>query len=169
VTITTPDQRRRSQPVVSAGLRVVGAALVGTIGGIHGYLWAEAGYRHLPTVGWMFLALTIASGLATGALLVVPVRYGAIVAAGGAMLAAGTIGGLVISITVGLFGFKDSIHAPLAAASVWVEAAAVVVLALLAGLWVPQRAWPASRHGSAHAGTKSYDEGNGRDSGPGTT
>lgn len=112
-------------------LRVVSAGLVATVGGIHGYLWADAGYRHVATVGWMFLALTIGAGLAALSLLVTPRRGITLVAGGSALLAAVTIGGLIISVNVGLFGFRDSLRAPLAVTSLIVEAAAVAACAWL--------------------------------------
>ena len=46
----------------------------------------------------------------------------------GAAFAASTIGGLVLSVEIGLFGFKDSLGAPWAATSLAVEAAAFLIL-----------------------------------------
>jgi hypothetical protein len=51
-----------------------------------------------------------------------------VVALGGPLFAAGTIGGLILSVDVGPFGFMDSLRAPNATTSFVVEAAAFVVL-----------------------------------------
>jgi hypothetical protein len=61
------------------------------------------------------------------ALLVAVLRH-FVVALGGALFAAGTVGDLILSVEVGLFGFMDSLSAPYATASLIVEAAAFVVL-----------------------------------------
>jgi MYXO-CTERM domain-containing protein len=57
----------------------------------------------------------------------------------GALVAAGTLAGLLLSTTVGLFGFVESTQAPLWWESFWVELAAVVVLAALALLTARRR------------------------------
>ena len=54
-------------------------------------------------------------------------------------VALGTLGGLIIATTVGLFGFKESTDAQLWWQSLWVEVAAAVVLAALAALAARRR------------------------------
>jgi hypothetical protein len=103
---------------------VVGAALVATTAAIHLHLWAS-GYREIPTIGPLFLFQGIA-----GAILAVVVvawrRLVTVVAAAGFMIA--TIGGLLLSVYVGLFGFRDTLAAPFAGLSLAVESAGAVVL-----------------------------------------
>ena len=64
--------------------------------------------------------------------LAAPRRYLALAAGAGALMVAGTLVSLIISINVGLLGFTDSFDAPFAHQSLWVEIAALVVLAATA-------------------------------------
>ncbi|MGY1804943.1 hypothetical protein ACI78T_16810 [Blastococcus sp. SYSU D00922] len=114
-------------------LRLAGAALLAAMGWIHLDLWGD-GYRSIDVIGPAFLLNTIAGfGLAV-LLLVIPRALVTWVAAVGALTAAGTLGGLLLATTVGLFGFTESTAARLWWESFWVELAAVVVLAVLAVL-----------------------------------
>ena len=124
-----------SPPV--AVLCLIGAILLVLSALIHLHLWST-GYRHIPTIGPLFLLQgVVALGLA---LLVVAARR-AWAALAGAVFAASTIGGLLLSVEVGLFGFKDSLSAPYATSSLLVESVAVVVLATaaLVGIGRPAR------------------------------
>ena len=124
-----------SPPV--AVLCLIGAILLVLSALIHLHLWST-GYRHIPTIGPLFLLQgVVAVGLA---LLVVATRR-AWAALAGAVFAASTIGGLLLSVEVGLFGFKDSLSAPYATSSLLVESVAVVVLATaaLVGIGRPAR------------------------------
>lgn len=135
--LAKPDRRRRAafgrwrRALVTLAASS-GGGLVSASGAIHLDLW-DMGYRHVPTIGWLFLFQGIA-GVLLGALIVIRRRI-VPVASGGLFLAA-TIGGLLLSATVGIFGFHDHLDAPLAGASLAVEAAGLVVL-LVAGalLW----------------------------------
>jgi hypothetical protein len=109
---------------------IVGAGLVATTAGIHGHLWAS-GYRNIPTIGTLFLLQAIA-GVALAVALVTLRRFMVFMAGAGYM--ASTIGGFFISWQVGLFGFKDTFAAPLAKASLVVEAAGLVALIACAAL-----------------------------------
>ena len=129
---------RRPASGVLWGLRIVGAALLAVMGWIHLDLW-QAGYRTLSVIGPAFLLNTIAGfGLAV-LLLVTPRSLLPWVAALGALTALGTLGGLILATTVGLFGFKESTAANLWWESFWVEIAAVVVLGALAALAARRR------------------------------
>jgi vacuolar-type H+-ATPase subunit I/STV1 len=110
----------------------VGSLLLIVSALIHLHLWST-GYRHIPTIGPLFVAQGVV-GLVVAA--AVAVSRHTLVAVGGALFAASTIGGLVLSVDVGLFGFKDSFSAPYATLSLVVESAAVIVLsaAALTGL-----------------------------------
>ena len=119
-------------------LRVVGAVLLAGMGWIHLDLW-QNGYRTIDVIGPAFLLNAIAGfGLAV-LLLVTPRQLLPWVALLGALTAAGTLGGLLLATTVGLFGFVESTAASLWWESFWVEVAAIVVLGALAGLAARRR------------------------------
>jgi hypothetical protein len=111
--------------------RLVGAGLLLWMAWIHWHLWST-GYKHLHVVGPLFLVNAIGGVLMALAVLAVPSRWLSLTAAAGALMAGGTLVGLAISINVGLFGFKDFLNAPFARLSVWVESAAIAVLAVVA-------------------------------------
>jgi hypothetical protein len=111
--------------LVTTVLALAGAVLLGVSAAIHFHLWST-GYRHIPTIGPLFLLQGIA-GVALAVVVAVTRRAWATLL--GAGFAAGTIAGLLLSVEVGLFGFKDSLSAPYATLSLVVESAATVVLA----------------------------------------
>src|SRR6202011_3650840 len=90
-------------------LRVVGSGLLIATAAIHLDLYLT-GYRTIPTIGWLFLLQVIAAfglGLAVLAIprrLVTPSR---LAAAAGAGFALATLGGYLLSVLTGLFGFKE--------------------------------------------------------------
>src|SRR6516225_1611804 len=88
---------------VQLGLRVVGAGLLAATGAIHLDLYLT-GYKNIPTIGWLFLLQVIA---AFGLALLVLVRGGRLAAALGAGFAVATLGGYLLSIWFGLFGFTE--------------------------------------------------------------
>jgi hypothetical protein len=98
---------------------------------IHLDLWLD-GYRTIDVVGPGFLLNALAGFGLAALLLVTPRSLVAWVALLGALTAAGTLAGLLLSTTVGLFGFVETTKAPMWWESFWVEIAAVVVLAALA-------------------------------------
>jgi predicted lipoprotein with Yx(FWY)xxD motif len=114
-------------------LRVVGAGLLIATGAIHLDLYLT-GYRTIPTIGWLFLLQVIAAfGLALAVLaipdrLVLPSR---LAAAAGALFALSTLGGYLLSVWIGLFGFKEVSTSAGIAAGV-LEVSAFAVLAALA-------------------------------------
>jgi hypothetical protein len=83
------------------------------------------GYRNIPTVGPLFLLQGI-SGFLLAAILLLSRRLLVIVTAAGFMIA--TIGGLLLSVYLGLFGFMETLAAPYAGVSLGVEASGAVVL-----------------------------------------
>jgi hypothetical protein len=121
------------------GLRIVGAILLAAMGWIHLDLWLD-GYRNISVIGPAFLLNTIGGFGLAALLLVTPRRFLPWVAALGALFCAGTLGALLISTTVGLFGFKESTAAALWWESFWVELVGVVVLGALAALAARRRA-----------------------------
>jgi predicted lipoprotein with Yx(FWY)xxD motif len=114
-------------------LRVAGSGLLIATAAIHLDLYLT-GYRTIPTIGWLFLLQVIAAfglGLAVLAIpsrLVIPSR---LAAGAGAGFALATLGGYLLSIWIGLFGFKEVRTTAGIVAGV-VEVAAFVVLAALA-------------------------------------
>jgi len=115
---------------------VIGAVLVAASASIHLHLWASSFYRHLPTIGPLFLLQAVSGYLIAIAILVLR-RLGPVVI--GAGFCAATAGGLLISVNGGLFGFQDSLTAPFAGLSLVVEAAGFAVLVGAAGLRIAGR------------------------------
>jgi hypothetical protein len=120
----TPQTGRRRAGALA--LRLTCVALLAWIGTVHLHLWLE-GYRQIPTDGPLFL-LDAVAGLALAALLLVWTTPLAGLLASG--YAAATLGALLISLTVGLFGFRESISASYVTQSLAIET--IAVLALLA-------------------------------------
>ena len=89
---------------------IAAAATVAVSAVIHLHLWGT-GYRHLPTVGPLFL-LQAVSGFALSALLILTRRVWAAVLSFGLICA--TLAGFIMALYVGLFGFRDSWSAPFA-------------------------------------------------------
>ena len=85
------------------GLRVAGAALLAATAGIHLDLYLT-GYRSIPTIGWLFLLQVIAAFVLALAVLVTGSR---LAAAAGAGFALSTLGGYLLTVWIGLFGFKE--------------------------------------------------------------
>jgi hypothetical protein len=137
--MATPTRARaRSGTGVLRTLRVVGAALLAVMAWIHLDLWLD-GYRTIDVVGPAFLLNAIAGFGLAALLLVTPRALLPWVAVLGALTAVGTLAGLLVATTVGLFGFVESTAADLWWESFWVEFAAIVVLSALAGLAARRR------------------------------
>jgi predicted lipoprotein with Yx(FWY)xxD motif len=113
-------------------LRVAGAGLLIATGAIHLDLYLT-GYRSIPAIGWLFLLQVIAAfGLAL-AVLAIPSRLAVasrLAAAAGAGFALATLGGYLLSVWIGLFGFTEVRTTAGIAAGV-VEVAAFAALAAL--------------------------------------
>jgi predicted lipoprotein with Yx(FWY)xxD motif len=117
-------------------LRVVGSGLLIATAAIHLDLYLT-GYRTIPTIGWLFLLQVIAAFGLGLAVLAIPRRPAAallasrLAAAAGAGFALATLGGYLLSVWIGLFGFKE-VRTSAGIAAGLVEVAAFVVLAALA-------------------------------------
>ena len=114
-------------------LRVVGSGLLIATAAIHLDLYLT-GYRTIPTIGWLFLLQVIAAFGLGLAVLAIPSRLviaSRLAAAAGAGFALSTLGGYLLSVWIGLFGFKEVRTAAGIAAGL-VEVAAFVALAALA-------------------------------------
>ena len=129
MTTGTLEQRRRSGAAVWI-LRLLGAALLLAIAGIHFYLWQQ-GYDGIDVIGPAFLLQSILGVGGAGLLLITPHRFLPWVALLDLAFAAGSLGALLISTTVGLFGFVETTTATLWWETLWVEIAAIVVLGAL--------------------------------------
>jgi predicted lipoprotein with Yx(FWY)xxD motif len=119
-----PDQRGRW---LQLGLRVAGSVLLAVSAGIHLDLYLT-GYRSIPTIGWLFLLQVIAGFVLAAAVLVTRSR---LAAAAGAGFALSTLGGYLLSVWIGLFGFKE-VRTTAGIAAGLVEVAAFAALALAA-------------------------------------
>jgi predicted lipoprotein with Yx(FWY)xxD motif len=114
-------------------LRVAGSGLLIATAAIHLDLYLT-GYRTIPTIGWLFLLQVIAAFGLGLAVLAIPGRLvlaGRLAAAAGAGFALATLGGYLLSVWVGLFGFTEVRTTAGIVAGV-VEVAAFAVLAALA-------------------------------------
>jgi hypothetical protein len=112
--------------LVGAGLvlRVVSAGLVATIGIIHLHLWLE-GYREIATIGPLFMLNAIAGILLAALLLFWPRLLAGLLAIG---FVASALGALLISINVGLFGFREFTSVAFVMPSIVIESIAIVTL-----------------------------------------
>jgi hypothetical protein len=117
-----------STRLIVTGLIVVGALLTAISGVIHLFLYGNYGYKVLPTIGPLFVAQGIVAILF--ALVVLSTRWlAAVVATAGLLIS--TAAGLLITIYVGLFNFKEIWSAPWAVTS-FVEELVGGVLLLIA-------------------------------------
>jgi predicted lipoprotein with Yx(FWY)xxD motif len=102
--VPLPEDRREAEPGYrQLGLRVIGAGLLVATGAVHLDLYLT-GYRTVPTIGWLFLLQII---FAFGLGLLVLVSPSRLVSAAGAGFAIATLGGYLLSLRVGLFGFRE--------------------------------------------------------------
>jgi predicted lipoprotein with Yx(FWY)xxD motif len=124
----TPGPRGRAGRSVTAGLRITGAGLLIAAAAIHLDLYLT-GYRSIPVIGGLFL-LQVIVGFGVGA--TVLITGSRVAAAAGAVFALATLGGYLLSVRAGLFGFTEVRTVAGIAAGV-VEVAAFAVLAALAG------------------------------------
>jgi hypothetical protein len=123
--IATPSTR-----LIVTGLIVIGALFTAISGIIHISLYANYGYKVIPTIGPLFIAQGVVAILL--ALLVLGTRWlAATVAAAGFLIA--TAAGLLITIYVGLFGFQEVWAAPWGVTS-FVEELVGAALLLVAAL-----------------------------------
>ena len=136
----------RGRAAVALLLRAGCAALLAWIGYIHLHLWLE-GYRQIPTDGPLFLVDAIAAFVLAAVLLALSRPLAGLLAAG---YTASTLGALVISLTVGLFGFRESISASYVLESIIIEA--ITLLALMTWtVLVARRIQPPARQPPAAA------------------
>src|SRR6201995_2817124 len=124
-----PGQRPTPRARARLALRLTGGGLLIATGAIHLDLYLT-GYRSIPTIGWLFLFQIIAAFLLGAAVLASGAR---LAAAAGAAFSLATLGGYLLSLWIGLFGFKEVRTTAGIAAGV-VEVAAFAALAGLAAM-----------------------------------
>ena len=119
--------RRPGSSQLRLALRLAGAGLLIAAGAIYLDLYLT-GYRSIPVIGWLFLFQVIAAF----ALAVVVLASGSrLAAAAGAGFAVATLGGYLLSVWIGLFGFKE-VRTTAGIVAGLIEVAAFAVLAILA-------------------------------------
>src|SRR6266566_196612 len=122
-------------------LRVVGSGLLIATAAIHLDLYLT-GYRAIPTIGWLFLLQVIAAFGLGLAVLAIPRRLAValpatrLAAAAGAGFALATLGGYLLSVWIGLFGFKE-VRTGAGTAAGLVDAALVLFGLVVAGASSP--------------------------------
>jgi len=110
---------------------IVGGILVIWLSYIHFHLWLSVGYRRIPTIGPLFVVQSIA-GVLIGLLTIARRRvWTAVIGAG---FAVATLVGFLLSVGIGLFGFKDSWSAPDAHVAFVLEIVATAVFAVAGAL-----------------------------------
>ncbi len=114
-------------PQLGLLLRLIGAGLLLATGGIHLDLYLT-GYNTIPTISWLFLLQVIA---ALGVGLLVLVTGSRLAAAAGAAFALSTLGGYLLTVQFGLFGFRE-VRTTAGIAAGIIEVAAFAVLAVYA-------------------------------------
>jgi predicted lipoprotein with Yx(FWY)xxD motif len=90
-------------------LLVAGSGLLFATGAMHLDLYLT-GYRTIPTIGWLFLLQIITAFALALAVLVLGVLRAPgsrLVALAGALFALAVLGGYILSVWIGLFGFKE--------------------------------------------------------------
>jgi hypothetical protein len=121
---------------------IAAAGTVAVSAGVHLNLWST-GYRHLPTIGSLFLFQAIA-GFFLSATLILTRRVWAAVLSFGFVSA--TVAGFLMAVYVGLFNFRDTWSAPFAGMAFAYEIASVVLLAVGSTLCVMRRRNTTRRH-----------------------
>ncbi len=94
---------------VQVALRLLGALLLVATGAEHLELNLAGGYGGIPTIGQLFL-FQAATAFALG--VAVSVTRHSLVSLSGALFALATLGGYLISLRAGLFGFHEVVTAP---------------------------------------------------------
>jgi hypothetical protein len=130
---TSVTRQAAARPVIAARavtmiIRLVGVAMLALTAAVHLRLYSHYGYRHIPTMGTMFL-LNVIGGFSLAALLLAaPRRLVGLAAFAGAGYEVLTLAGFVYALYRPLFNFEDSTRAPLWKDAVTVEAIGIVVL-----------------------------------------
>jgi hypothetical protein len=122
-------------------LRLVCAGLLIWVAAIHLHLWTE-GYRDISTVGPLFLADAVGGFVLAAVLMVWPRPVAGLLGAG---FMISTLGVLIISLNLSLFGFRESSGASFVTETIILESVGSV--ALLAWSVAAWHGWTRSRSG----------------------
>lgn len=125
--VASPPLRWTTHALVFAG-----AALLVVSAAIHLHLW-DNGYSGVAVIGPLFLAQGVV-GILLGVSAGVLARLAFVLSAAGMLT--GTAVALLLSVSVGLFGFRDSLAAPYAEMSLVVELVGAALLLAAAALVV---------------------------------
>jgi hypothetical protein len=148
--VVGPGRSRRPVDLGATAAFAVGGALLIWSAFIHFHLWSETdGYRAIPTIGPLFLLQSITALIIGIGVVAIRQLWAAVIGIGFALT---TIAGFLLSVAVGLFGFKDSWLAPDAKQAFTIEILAVVVLIAAAALCLVGSV-PRARAGTTPAGT----------------
>jgi hypothetical protein len=126
MTTTSTHRAVARSGLITWVLCIIDAGLLVASGSIHLHFW-DIAYRHVKTLGPLFLVQVVAAFVIAAAILAT--RHLLAVAAG-LLLMAGTIVGFILVRTVGLFGFTLTFTSGLAATVLVIEIVAVVLLAV---------------------------------------
>ena len=131
--------RRQTRPMgwAATAAYIVGGLLLVWSAFIHVHLWKSDGYRHIATIGPLFVLQSI-FGMVMGVAVVAVRRVW--IAVLGAGFAVSTLAGFLLSVGIGLFGFQDTWTAPFAQQAFFIEVAATVALVLAGALCMMQPA-----------------------------
>jgi len=148
--LTGPGRSRRPVDLGATAAFALGGALLVWSAFIHFHLWSETdGYRTIPTIGPLFLLQSITALIIGIGVVAIRRLWAAVIGMGFALT---TIAGFLLSVAIGLFGFKDSWLAPYATQAFTIEILAVVVLLAAAALCLVGSV-PHARAGTTPAGT----------------
>jgi hypothetical protein len=126
-----PQPTAKGRPGAGASHLVVnllvwaGSVLLAGSAVLHFHLWDSEGYRNIPTIGPLFLTQAIVGVVLALATAILRKLLLVIASAG---LAVSSIGGLLIAVWWGLFGWQESFAAPYVGLALWIEAGAAVLL-----------------------------------------
>jgi hypothetical protein len=142
-----PGLSRRPIDLAATAAFVCGGGLLVWSAAIHYHLWSEPdGYRSIATIGPLFLLQSI-SGLVIGVVVVAARRLWAALL--GIGFVATTVAGFLVSVTHGLFGFKESWLAPFATQAFAIEVVAAGLLVVAGVLCLADPSQLSSRRTAA--------------------
>lgn len=142
IDVDRTDTTERTPRALTLSVRIVGAPFLLAMAVIHLKLWID-GFRDIAWIGPLFLANVVLGAVAAVAVLVTPQRWFPWVALLAGLLSVGTMGGLVLSLTVGLFGYHEVV-AGYVVPTLLVESAGFLVLAGY-GAYELLRSWQRGR------------------------
>jgi predicted lipoprotein with Yx(FWY)xxD motif len=144
MTADVTNSETRQRPELRLLLRVTGAGLLIATAAIHLDLYLT-GYRTIPTIGPLFLFQVIVAFALGGLVLATGWR---LAAAAGALFALSTLGGYLITVQFGLFGFRE-VRTTAGIVAAILEVLAFAVLAVLAAI-------PGARAAAVPRGTPAW-------------